>query len=119
MGFVMAEINPNAAQSPAAIANAGAPISTCHMKELLEDVPLHSPRTVLMLFDQPEYGSLSVPKEIRVHCGHQLCEGVRRHWKHNDGKFQLNDTIFYYQLVYACSNCNSHVKVFTLKAERQ
>jgi len=89
------------------------------MTELLQDVPLHSVRSVLHLFSQPEFGNLAIPDEIRVHCDHQNCEGVRRHRKYKDDKFQLSDSIFYFQLAYACSNCASHVKVFTLRVERQ
>lgn len=94
-------------------------IPVCEMVELLEETSLHSPRTIEFLFSQPQFGNVVFPKGIWMHCDHQDCGGVRRHWKHKDDKFQLNDTLFYCFVTYACSNCSTRVKVFALKLERK
>jgi hypothetical protein len=70
-----------------------------------------------MLFDR--HGNLSLPEEIRIHCDHEECDGTRRHWRQKQNKFQLDDSVFYDQVAYVCTNCTEHVKVFILKSERE
>jgi hypothetical protein len=94
------------------------PVAICTMEELLQDIPLHSPRIVSSLFSQPQYGNISFPSEIRVHCDHPKCEGVRRHSRHKTDKFELYEN-FYHFVVYVCSNCTESLKVFAVKAERE
>jgi hypothetical protein len=88
------------------------------LTQLLEDVPLHSPRHVQKLFDQPEFGDLAFPGAIRVHCDHENCEGIRRHVFGASAKFQRGAD-FYVYAVYNCTDCLSSSKIFGLKAERK
>ena len=89
-------------------------LPVCEMKELLENVPLHSPRQVEELFSQPQYGNVSLPNEIRAHCDHPNCQGIRRHTKDKTGRFE-HAVNYYYFVIYSCSNCTEHMKVFALK----
>lgn len=100
----------------AASIEVAAAISVCEMEELLQDVPLHSPRAIEVLFSQPQLGNIAYPSEIWVHCDHQNCEGVRRHVKREDRKFQREEN-FYCFVVYGCTNCAEREKVFAIKAE--
>jgi len=84
---------------------------------LLENEPLHAQRSIPRLFVQPEYGYVDFPEEIRAHCDHKNCEGVRRHTKNGGHCFQVG-VKFYNFASYGCTNCTSKVKVFCLKAER-
>lgn len=96
------------------------PILVCNLASLLEEVPLHSPRMVQpSLFDQPEYGNVDVPGELRLHCDHEHCEGIRRHIKIRDKKFEFEEEeTFFYYIAYKCTNCTkSHYK-FAIKAIR-
>jgi hypothetical protein len=115
----VAETRPAILSTAAFTGEAAIPIATCELDELLENVPLHSPRHVSRLFEQAEFANLYAPEDIRVHCEDQKCDGVRRHRKQKEDKFQINDSIFHYQLVYMCSNCTSRAKVFILKAQRK
>jgi hypothetical protein len=72
----------------------------------------------LSLFAQPESGSIAFPNEIRVHCDHKKCEGVRRHIKSGGNQFRfVND--FYVFVVYSCTNCITDIKIFGLKLQQQ
>ena len=51
------------------------------MLQLLEEEPLHSRKLVSSLFSQPQFGHISFPINIRVHCPNPNCGGVRRHHK--------------------------------------
>ena len=89
------------------------------MEQLLEDVPLHSRQPVEELFDQPQFGNVKFPGEIRMHCEHPKCDGVRRHTRlSSDRQTKLGES-FYYFALYLCENCRLRLKVFGLKAERQ
>jgi hypothetical protein len=118
MSCVMGDSKATATTVPVST-KAAASMPACDIAELLQEVPLHSSRRVLMLFTQPEFGNLAFPEEIRVHCDHQNCEGIRRHSNYKEARFPLNDAISYHQVAYACSNCRTCVSVFSLKAERQ
>ncbi len=72
-----------------------------------------------MLFAQSQFIGLAYPENIRVHCDHLKCGGIRRHWKHKDSQFQFSDgSSCYYYVVYVCSNCTTRVKIFGLKVEK-
>jgi len=88
------------------------------MEQLLQDVPLHSPQTILLLFSQPQFGNIAFPGEIRVHCDHEKCGGIRRHSIKSSEKYE-NGEDFYAFLAYKCTNCTTTEKVFGLKAERK
>src|SRR5437879_9578064 len=110
-------VEPTPPTSPTPVpAEGGAPLPNCDMAELLQDVPLHSPRRILKLFSQPKYRNLNLPENIHVHCGSEQCDGVRRHVKHNCEQFKLHEGCLYYFIVYRCSNCARFTKVFALKA---
>jgi len=86
--------------------------------QLLCDVPLHSTRIISDLFSQPQFRSIEFPSEIRVHCAHENCGGVRRHVKANRQDFKVGENVVYYFVEYGCTNCRSVVKVFGIKAVR-
>jgi len=108
------EIIPPIVKAP--VANP-ATVKQISLKQLLEDEPLHSPRTVTSLFSQPEYGNVGFPDEIHVHCDHEKCEGVRRHTGGDNGKFKNDDDIYVF-VTYKCTNCTVAEKIFGLKTER-
>jgi len=88
------------------------------LEQLLCDISLNSPQIISSLFSQPEFGSLDLPDEIRVHCDHEKCGGIRRHVRQTgSGCLEINN-IFFVFAWYACTNCRSAVKVFGLRAER-
>ena len=88
------------------------------LTELLEDSPLHSPRRVERLFMSPPHGMLWYPDDIRLHCDHPKCGGVRRYTKGKNDSFNLGEN-FYGFISYHCTGCMTSAKVFGLKAERQ
>jgi len=90
----------------------------CDLVELLQDVPLHSPRNIELLFAEPLRRNVEFPKSIHVHCDHKDCEGVRRHWKRSQGIFELGGGFSYFLVSYYCSNCLTSVKVFAVKVKR-
>jgi hypothetical protein len=102
---------------PVVPTEAATPLVTCDMEELLQDVPLHSPRTIEVLFSQPQFGNIAYPSEIWVHCEHQNCGGVRRHIKREDKKFQREEN-FYCFVAYGCTNCAEYGKIFAIKVEQ-
>lgn len=110
----MAENPPTASRAQVAAA-VDSPIPICGMDELLQDVPLHSPRKIELLFSQPEYAYLDYPESIHVHCDHEKCNGVRRHEKHDRTTQGLGKNHSYHFVVYVCSNCTTSVKIFGLK----
>jgi hypothetical protein len=77
------------------------------MAELLQDVPLHSAREMLVF---------SFPESIDVHCDHEKCQGVRRHEKSKSDSFKGHwNMATYYSVSYSCSNCEISAKIFILK----
>jgi hypothetical protein len=94
-----------------------APIIYCTFEGFLEGVPLHSPRSIKpILFFQ--VGKIGFPGEIRVHCDHHKCDGIRRHLKEKENaeSFLEQDKNFYHYSVYRCTNCNVSTKVFVIKS---
>jgi hypothetical protein len=89
------------------------------LEQLLCEAPLNSTQIISSLFSQPQFGNLDLPREIRVHCDHDKCGGVRRHEMFVSEKgIQIGDTFFDF-VAYLCTNCKSFLKVFGLKAERR
>jgi len=115
----MAESTSPKANELAVPKNGAKTIPVCTFGEMLENAPLHSARRVTFLFSQPEFGNIALPEDIRVHCDNPKCDGTRRHWKHKDSKFQFDEEWFYFHAVYVCSDCKTHVKIFTLKVQRE
>src|SRR5258708_7231159 len=100
-------------------AGGAGPPSIVNLAELLEDVPLQSPRAVQKLFEPGEIGILQFPEAIRVHCDHHDCEGLHRHVRHRSQKFWPFENRSYHWVSYSCVNCTVSLKVFGLKAERK
>ena len=85
-------------------------ISVCGMAELLQDVPLHSPRRLAHFFHFPD--------EIRVHCDDAKCEGIRLHKKMNEHGFAFHwKALKYFTVSYDCSNCTFGAKAFIIRVE--
>ena len=79
------------------------------MTELLQDTPLHSPRRLLLC---------SFPDEIRVHCNHEKCDGVRRHTKFESHHFSFHwKAVTFYFVTYSCSNCIISAKAFVIRVQ--
>src|ERR1017187_255990 len=92
-----------------------APILYCTLEDFLQDVPLHSLRSIRpILFFAP--GEIMFPDEIRMHCDHHKCDGIRRHPKLSQARFLTVDESFYHYCVYRCINCNVSTKVFVTKS---
>lgn len=99
------------ADQPASQNNALEIIPTCGMPEILQNVPLHSPRK--LFFVGPSTG---FPSNIQVHCDSEQCGGIRRHTKIKNEDFSYG--FHYHFLVYVCDNCSSGVKYFIIKQEK-
>jgi hypothetical protein len=110
------------AQEETAVSGAGArnvqTVQKVTVEQLLCDVPLHLRCRISSLFSQPQFGNLDLPDNIRVHCDHQNCGGVRRHSQGEIKKFEIGNN-FYVLVSYHCTNCRSGVKVFGVKAQRE
>lgn len=113
----MAEQTPTSQTTPLTATAAVVTIPTCEMAELLEEVPLHSPRRIALLFNPPQYGNLEFPDSIYVHCDHETCCGVRRHAQHETGKYRFGKILSYHFVRFICSNCSSTWKLFGLKVK--
>jgi hypothetical protein len=112
-------MEPNASLNSAVPVTQAEPTATTTVAELLEEVPLHSPRRVQRLFEGAEYVQLMFSPEIHVHCDHPKCGGVRRHVKQNEQRFTPDKTNFYFFVDYRCTNCTTSFKVYGLRAERK
>jgi hypothetical protein len=92
------------------ITNNPTDIPICEIAELLQDVPLHSPRRILSFS--------TFPDEIYVYCDQDKCDFVCKHQKVKSDSFRY---IFepYCFVVYCCSNCPTSItqKIFILRAE--
>src|ERR1035438_7295938 len=87
-------------------AEAAAPVQHVTVQQLLEDEPLHSQKTVLYLFRDPERGYIAFPDEIHLHCEHEKCGGVRRHTKKGDSEYSIGSSVYAF-VTYVCINCTS------------
>jgi hypothetical protein len=96
-------------------AEAAAPVQHVTLEQLLEDEPLHSQKTILYLFSDPDRGYIAFPAEIHVNCEHEKCGGVRRHTKKDESERSIGSSVYAY-VTYVCTNCTSRMKVFGLKA---
>ena len=90
------------------------------MEAFLVGEPIHSRKLVRSIISHsPANGWVSIiyPDDIWAQCDHDNCEGIRRHAKHGDDRFNLGELLFYCYVCYQCTNCRSSVKVFALKIE--
>ena len=86
------------------------------MQELLESHPLHSRQLVRGVYSKDDWHLINFPDDIRDHCGHSQCEGIRRHKKIKNGDFWPDD-VHYYFVNYRCTDCNVTEKIFSVKIE--
>ncbi len=87
------------------------------MLQLLEEEPLHSRKLVSRLFSQPQFGDVSFPDDIRVHCPNPNCDGVRRHHKmQTSNSFKVADQIVIRFVEYHCTDCTRAIKLFGVRA---
>lgn len=81
--------------------------------------PIHSRKLVTPITWRSVHNSspqFHYPDDIRIHCDHDHCEGVRRHAKHSSDRYSLGGVHFCY-VCYICTNCRTSAKVFALKFE--
>jgi hypothetical protein len=103
------------ATPPAAEQAATVPIT---MQQLLQEEPLHSRKLVSSLFNVPTSGLIYFPEDIRVHCSHKDCLGIRRHRKEQrSDSFKVASQIVYSFVEYRCTDCTRAIKIFGLRAE--
>jgi len=90
-----------------------------NLRQMLEEVPLHSPRLIRVLFLYNDRADVIAPGSIDVHCDHEKCGGFRRHVKIERVGYASFDTdSFYFCIGYCCSNCLVSSKVFIFKMIR-
>lgn len=101
--------------------SASPPPAVGTLTDILESVPLHSPRTVEDLFALGDRttGFVSLPRVVSAHCDHEACGGVRRHVREEEPTtfVLVHKEVFYTFVAYTCANCLSSKKVFGLKSE--
>jgi hypothetical protein len=89
------------------------------MEQLLQDQPLHARRAVSHLFSNVSNAWIYFPEDIRVHCPHEACDGVRRHQKEETStSFRVGPILVYAFAIYRCTDCRKAGKVFGVRAER-
>ncbi len=94
----------------------GAPsVEMITMDQMLQDEPLHSERTILLLFSNQNVGYIVFPDEIRVHCENEKCGSVLRHHKTDSSRLRIGATTYSF-VHYICGNCGLFAKVFAVKA---
>jgi len=93
-----------------------AEIKTATLEELLQDVPLYSPRLIYSLFTGPKDARFYLPAELRLHCAHENCEGVRRHEKVGQSDSFIASPYVHFFGSYKCTDCKITTKVFGVKA---
>ena len=98
------------------------------MESLLVQEPLHSRKLVqdaleklvpLLKAGGPQpirVPSVEFPSDIRDHCDHPNCEGVRRFERINTNNY-AHGTFRYCHLSFRCTNCQEKIKLFTVKVE--
>jgi hypothetical protein len=91
-----------------------APLTIGTLAELLQNVPLHSPRTVQLVFAKSRFPEPALPGDIYVHCDHERCGGGRRHNLVRADR-SLTDSALYYFITYRCSNCTVSEKHFAIR----
>lgn len=89
------------------------------MAQFLEEEPLHARRAVSHLFSNVANAWIYFPDDIRVHCLHEDCNGIRRHNKEDkSGDFRIGSDLVYAFAVYRCTDCRKARKVLGVRAER-
>ena len=86
------------------------------LSELLEGQPLHSRQLVKWLFNVQGYKRVNFPDDIRVHCDHDHCNGIRRHLLRENDIYNV-DSVSYCFIRYICTNCSEAEKIYTIKTE--
>lgn len=76
------------------------------MRKLLEEVPPYSLRFVSDLFSNRQSRYFRFPDDIRIHCDHDNCAGVRRHIREDVSNTFENRNHAYAFVVYRCVDCN-------------
>jgi hypothetical protein len=103
------------------------PVPGIDMESLLVNEPLHSRKLVRYALEklipalsnvrQPSrHPYIEFPEDIRAHCEHPKCEGVRRFEKIDSDNYSLESTR-YAHASFRCTNCQEKTKLFTLKVE--
>ena len=88
------------------------------MEQLLQDQPLHARRAISDLFSNVINAWIYFPEDIRVHCPHDDCDGVRRHHKEQTSTSFTVGRLVYAFAMYRCTDCRKAAKVFVVRAER-
>ena len=93
------------------------PPETVTMDHLLIDEPLYSVQIVSDLFSNPANRWINFPENIRIHCAHKDCGGIRRHQKeHSSNVFSVGHYDLYAFVEYVCTDCRTTVNVFGVRA---
>ena len=88
--------------------------SAVTIRELLEEVPPYSLRLVSDLFSNRQSRYFRLPQDIRIHCDHDNCAGVRRHLKENSSDPFRYANHAYVFVVYKCVDCMQSSHRFAL-----
>jgi hypothetical protein len=94
------------------------PPAAITMDQLLVEQPLHSVQIVSDLFSNAGNHWINYPENIRVHCAHNDCVGIRRHHKvNNSNSFSAGQHDLFAFVEYRCTDCRTTVKVFGVRAQ--
>jgi hypothetical protein len=75
------------------------------MRKLLEEVPPYSLRVVPDVFSNRQSRYIRFPEDIRLHCDHDNCAGVRRHHKQDvSNTFDYGNQSYAFG-IYKCVDC--------------
>lgn len=113
--------------SPPLISVLGKPEPGIDMEVLLVNEPLHARKLVRYALERLpletkgmrpslRLPSVEFPSDIRDHCDHPKCEGVRRHQKYGSDTYALGK-LKYCHVSFVCTNCQTKTKLFTVKVE--
>lgn len=91
----------------------GASVPMGGFEQLLVKASLYSAFEVKGVL-RSSFGELNWPDYLRLHCAHENCAGVRRHWGQEGSKTCFGDSYYHYRL-YKCSNCGASGVVFGIK----
>jgi hypothetical protein len=75
------------------------------MRELIEEVPPYSLRFVSDLFSNRQSRYFRLPEDVRIHCDHDNCGGVRRHLKESYSETFRYGNYAYVFVIYKCVDC--------------
>jgi hypothetical protein len=92
------------------------PVAT--IKEVMEQLPPHSVRTVPNLFERIQLLAVELPQNLTLHCESEICEGPPRRHVYGAREALEFDDFAYVYCVYRCANCIQNKKIFGLKCQR-